>query len=269
MRRRDDPTLRPTAIVFDSVPQTRRRGAVSRQPDEIADVPVTDSSTYPAPEARVRVYRPTPPEKVEGRARVRDAAIVVAEARRTGRPPVYHESFCESAYRYALLGATVEQMADAFFVDHQTLKNWMGDQPEFFAAVTRGRQEADARVAHSLFRSACGYEREAVKIFMASDDTPVYAVYQEHYPPNPSAAKNWLANRDPARWGSSTQHGTVNLTNLMLSVPREALDDYLSRAVQSGKLSEDRLRQLLPGKTIDNEEDETTRTPAELSDAAD
>lgn len=269
MRRRDDPSLRPTAIMFDSAPQTRRRSTIARQPDVIADVPEAAAHTDPVEksEPKVRVYRPTPPEKVEGRARVRDAAIRVAEARRTGRPPLYHESFCESAYRYALLGATVEQMADAFFVDHQTLKNWMSDQPEFFASVTRGRQEADARVAHSLFRSACGYEREAVKIFMASDDTPVYAVYQEHYPPNPSAAKNWLANRDPARWGSSTQHGTVNLTNLMLSVPREALDDYLARAAQSGRLSEDRLRQLLAPKTIDN--DETTPATAELPDAAD
>ena len=268
MRRRDDPTLRPTAIVFESVPQTRRRTTVARQPDEIADVPAADPSTYPAPEAKVRVYRPTAPAK-EARARIRDAALIVSEAKRVGRPPDYHESFCETVYGYALLGATAEEIAEFFCITRQTFDDWLNKHPEFSASVTRGRQEADARVAHSLFRSACGYEREAVKIFMGSDDTPVYAVYQEHYPPNPSAAKNWLANRDPARWGSSTQHGTVNLTNLMLSVPREALDDYLSRAVQSGKLSEDRLRQLLPGKVIDNEEDETTRAPAELPDAAD
>jgi hypothetical protein len=51
-------------------------------------------------------------------------------------------------------------------------------------------------VAEKLYHRACGYSREAVKIFMpAGAEAPIYAPYTEHYPPDTTAALRWLQNR--------------------------------------------------------------------------
>jgi hypothetical protein len=72
---------------------------------------------------------------------------------------------------------------------------------EFRESITRGKIEADARVAKALYHRACGYSHEAVKIFLPSGTSePVYAPYTEHFPPDANAALRWLMNRQPDRW---------------------------------------------------------------------
>lgn len=118
-----------------------------------------------------------------------------------GRPTSYRKEFAEQAMRLCLLGATDEQMAEFFGVAVRTISTWKSTQPEFLQAITRGKLEADAKVAESLYNRALGYSHKAVKIFMpAGAEAPVYADYTEHYPPDTAAASLWLRNRQPDKW---------------------------------------------------------------------
>lgn len=65
----------------------------------------------------------------------------------------------------------------------------------------KGRDQADAKVAKSLFQRATGYDQPAEKIFMpAGADEPVRVPYVEHIPPDPQAAFWWLKNRQRKNW---------------------------------------------------------------------
>src|SRR5690349_11346686 len=73
--------------------------------------------------------------------------------------------------------------------------------PEFRDSITRGKIDADAKVAQRMYKRALGYSHPAVKIFMPQGaKEPVYAPYTEPYPPDTQAASLWLRNRQPARW---------------------------------------------------------------------
>jgi hypothetical protein len=121
--------------------------------------------------------------------------------RAVGRPTKYHEACPEIAYKLALLGATNDEMADFFGIDQTTLSAWMREKAEFSLSITRGKILADANVAERMYKRACGYSHDAVKIFMpAGAGEPVYAPYTEHYPPDTPAASLWLRNRQSGKW---------------------------------------------------------------------
>lgn len=118
-----------------------------------------------------------------------------------GRPSSYRTEFPEQAYRLCLLGLTDAELAEYFQVDEATLHRWKAAHPEFRESIARGKLGADADVADKLYRRACGYSHDAVKIFMpAGAAEPVYAPYVERYPPDTQAASLWLRNRQPKRW---------------------------------------------------------------------
>lgn len=118
-----------------------------------------------------------------------------------GRPTSFMPEYAEQAFKLCLLGASNEELADFFGVCTATIANWKNDNPEFLDAITRGKTQADADVAHKLYHRAKGYSHGAVKIFMpAGAAEPVYAPYTEHYPPDTTAASLWLRNRQPKKW---------------------------------------------------------------------
>ncbi len=131
-------------------------------------------------------------------------------ARRVGRPSGYRPELVERAYRMSLLGLTDQQLADFLGISCETLYSWKLSYPEFRESITRGKIEADAHVAEALYRRACGYSHDAMKIFMPSGASePVYAPYTQHYPPDTKAALRWLMNRQPALW---RERQKVNVT---------------------------------------------------------
>ncbi len=119
--------------------------------------------------------------------------------RRPGAPTKYQKTFPKKAEKLALLGMTEEQMAASFDVGKATLKRWKSAYPEFRAAITRARGEADAEVAVALRQRAMGYSHRAVKI-LQNNGVPVVVPYTEHYPPDTQAAAIWLYNRQPQLW---------------------------------------------------------------------
>ncbi len=123
-----------------------------------------------------------------------------AEQRGRGRPTAYEQRFVDMAYRMALLGATLDELAAHFNVSHQCIHEWRSKHADFGDAITRGRGDADAHIAQSLYHRAKGYSHPAEKIFMTKEGEVVRADYTEHYPPDTMAASLWLRNRRPDLW---------------------------------------------------------------------
>lgn len=117
-----------------------------------------------------------------------------------GRPSKYDkERTADLAYKFALLGATDEDMARSFDVDVATISNWKNDYPEFLEALKDGKERADANVSKSLYHRALGYEHPEVDIKVI-DGKIVTTDLIKHYPPDTAAAFIWLKNRQKDKW---------------------------------------------------------------------
>lgn len=152
----------------------------------------------------------------------------------TGPKGKYQPAFAKRGYRLALLGATVKDMAAVLGVSEGAVEYWMINKKEFSDAVKKGRTEADAKVAHALFKSAIGFERtETVviqnKIIEYNRETktrtervePLLVEYPKYYAPNPYAAIKWLSKRqrDNGIWSDNTKidvnySGTVDVRHI-------------------------------------------------------
>jgi hypothetical protein len=148
-----------------------------------------------------------------------------------GRPTLYKPEYAEQAAKLCALGATDAELADFFKVTTVTIWRWQSAHVEFCNALKRGKYAADERVERSLYARAMGYTFDAVKIFMpAGAKEPVYAKYQEHVPPDTTAAIFWLKNRRAEQWRDKSEqvirHEHVN----------QLSDDELARiATRSGE----------------------------------
>jgi transposase-like protein len=119
-----------------------------------------------------------------------------------GRPSKYSAEFHPRiVYALARNGDTEQEIAGHLGVNPSTLTLWKKEHPEFSASLNKGRADVDANVENALLRRALGFREPAVKIFMtAGASKPVYAEYQEYYPPDVAAAFIWLKNRKPGSW---------------------------------------------------------------------
>jgi hypothetical protein len=126
----------------------------------------------------------------------------------------YDQRFDEMAYKLCLLGATDEELGDFFHVDESTVNRWKLSFHSFCESINRGKAEADAEVAASLFKRACGYqytERKAKEVLTRETDEDGNEVDGEmkvvevvstvkEVPPDTGAAFIWLKNRRSRDW---------------------------------------------------------------------
>ena len=99
-------------------------------------------------------------------------------------------------YKLALLGCCDVEIAQVFGISEPTLHGWLNTHPDFFKSLQEGRDIADANVSVSLYKRACGFTRETVKIFYdTKSGQEVLVPYDEYYPPDTKAATMWLKNR--------------------------------------------------------------------------
>ena len=123
------------------------------------------------------------------------------EPPKTGRPTDYKPEFATQAEKLCRLGATDIELADFFGCDVRSIYRWAQSHDAFCQALRTGKDACDERVERSLYNRAIGYTYDAVKIFMpANAPAPIYAKYQEHVPPDVTAASKWLNNRRPEKW---------------------------------------------------------------------
>ena len=127
-----------------------------------------------------------------------------SEKRKVGRKTLYKPEYCEQVYKFCLLGATDEEIADFFNVTETTINRWKNLYPEFCVSIKKGKIIADAEVAASLFKRATGYEYKEVKSVPAVEGGDRKMVVKEvtikHIPPDPTSMFYWLKNRRPKEW---------------------------------------------------------------------
>lgn len=139
----------------------------------------------------------------------RRGRIVVVQHVKPGGS-LYRDGMAEMAYKLCLLGATDDDLADAFDVDKTTINDWINRGDSFCDAVRSGREVADANVAKALYKRAIGYSHPSVKIFYDRDTGEVIEVpYTEYYPPDTAAIQFWLRcrQRHTDRWNPPPPDG--------------------------------------------------------------
>lgn len=117
-----------------------------------------------------------------------------------GRPSSFCEEFIKQGYKLALLGLTLEQMADVFDVHVDTVKHWKSTIPEFSAAIKKGGTMADAEVAAAVRSNARGFTHKAEKIFCTKNGRVIRVPIMQRYRADPIAGIFWLKNRQPELW---------------------------------------------------------------------
>ena len=116
-----------------------------------------------------------------------------------GRPTDYKPEYAEQAAKLCELGATDQELAEFFKVETRTIYRWKHSHVEFCQAVMCGKDAADERVVRALYNRAVGYTFESEKVFQHQGEI-IRAPTLEHVAPDPSAAMNWLKNRQPDKW---------------------------------------------------------------------
>lgn len=150
-----------------------------------------------------------------------------------GRPTLYSTSLNTKAYNLALAGFTIDEIALAWGFDQQTIRRWMVEHPQFCESVTRGREEADGKVARALYKRALGMKlkkQQAVKVRIGADERVEIVDVTEEIPPDTGAATNWLANRQRGKWSkerrdSEHEESKIGdfLSALNVSLPMDAI----------------------------------------------
>src|ERR1035441_47383 len=79
-----------------------------------------------------------------------------------GRPSVFQDASIAQAFKLGLAGFTDLQVADFFGVAESTIHKWKHDFPKFSESLKKGKEDADADVARSLYERAMGFEHNAV-----------------------------------------------------------------------------------------------------------
>lgn len=111
-----------------------------------------------------------------------------------GRPTKYEDIYCEQVYKLCLLGATDKEIANFFGIAESTLNLWKLNYSEFSESIKKGKIQADAEVAKSLYHRACGYEHPDVHISSYEGKITITNI-TKYYPPDTGAAMAWLKNR--------------------------------------------------------------------------
>lgn len=137
--------------------------------------------------------------------------------KKTGRPTDFRDKYIEQAYKLALLGATDADLADFFEVTETTINNWKIEHPPFFESLKRGKQEADANVAKSLYNRALGYDIEEEKVFN-DNGKPLIIKAKKHYPADPTSIIYWLKNRQPKKWRDRPDSGEEEVRDISVNV---------------------------------------------------
>ena len=125
---------------------------------------------------------------------------------KAGRPGHWKAEMADQVYELALLGYTNQQFADFYKISVKVIEDWVVTNNSFVEARNRGRDQADAKVARSLYERAIGYEyvekfeaRNAEGEIIRTEETT------KKVHGDTSAALKWLALRHREQW-TATQH---------------------------------------------------------------
>ncbi len=131
-----------------------------------------------------------------------------------GRPIKYKgKEHDDLVYNYCLLGATDKQLATFIGVCESTIDNWKNEHESFLGALRAGKENADMKVAASLYNSCIGTKvkkQREVKVKRIDPETlkqiEVVEIVDliEELPGDVNAIKFWLTNRQKDKWSNKT-----------------------------------------------------------------
>lgn len=125
-------------------------------------------------------------------------------------------------HRFCLLGATDDELPKFLEISPEEFQIFYATDKKFREALLKGREEADARVAQSLFKKATGYSHKEDKIFL-HEGQPVVVPTVKHYPPSDAAISLWLRNRQKNRWRDKTDLDIQGAVRIVACRDDEAL----------------------------------------------
>ena len=165
-----------------------KAGSIVHVPPKILDSLLAGGVAELAPQTKEE-----PQQKPETAAR---------QKRKIGRPAGtdgYKPEFCKLVKPLAQFGGTNEQFGFLFKVSAATIVKWRGIYPEFNAAITDAKNDADRMVVNAMFQRACGYSHPDFEVRVVGGKI-VKIPLVKHYPPDATSCIFWLKNRQSTEW---------------------------------------------------------------------
>lgn len=164
-----------------------------------------------------------------------------------GRPTSFKQEYVDLAYKFCLLGATDEQLAEFFNVAKSTINLWKQKQPKFLDALKRGKVAADANVAHSLYLRAMGYSHPETHVSNYQGQITLTEI-TKNYAPDTTACIWWLKNRQPDKWRDKTEIDTN------VKINKETLEMIETQFVTKMAAAHERQKEVLKERGITDSE---------------
>lgn len=139
----------------------------------------------------------------------------------------------EEILKYARCGVHNEQIAKLMNMAASTFYLLMKESPELATQVAEAKGLANIEAEESLYKQAVGYTKTEKKVVVLGGGLHNASVsevveYDRYYPPNFSATKHYLNNRNPDRWKDS-KHLEIDLTTIsdreLAKLAKEALEE--------------------------------------------
>ena len=139
-----------------------------------------------------------------------------------GKPVKWNSSYVHLAYQLALLGALDKHIAQAMDVEINTITLWKHKHPEFFEAITRGKIQANLKVAESFYLNCVDryVEEEQAHIWKGKI---VKTTVKKYVQGDKWCQHKWLLNRVPELW-SETYKMAISNTNTNINIDFKVLN---------------------------------------------
>lgn len=173
---------------------------------------------------------------------------------KAGAIGIFKPEYYKEIEMYMKLGLTEKVVAEEIWeISTGTMDYWKRNNPKFMKCLKKGKENALAKVADALFRSAIGFEHPDTVILsgtekfyddegkvISSRTIPIYVPTVKYYPPNAFAAQKILATRQRDIWADNlninvNHSGSVNVQYLQqIENPEMITDNDLMLALNKG-----------------------------------
>jgi len=140
-------------------------------------------------------------------------------------------------------GFSVQEICNKMQVDIRTLRSWRKKYPEFEEAIAEGKEVTIARVEHSLYQRAIGYDYQEEVYELIEGEMRLVRIFKKHAPPEIKAILNFLYNRAPQSWRAiqepleSTQY-TETIKNILVAM-KEVAETQQEQTVEVAEITVD------------------------------
>jgi len=122
-----------------------------------------------------------------------------------GRESKFQECYIKQTRNLVLMGYNRKMIAEFFNVAASTIRYWRKHHPNFDKAMNTNKEECDAKVVRSLFKSATGYDVIEKKTETLASGKKKITRTRKHCAPNVRAQQTWLNNRQKKKWKSDQE----------------------------------------------------------------